>query len=96
MKEHIYLISYLFVFQKSPRSLEQLLLGLKILLRLKLLPRLKILLTSKTQNMTKLLKFWVNDTRKVHPDDDDEAIPWIAASKSSNQKDFKHTPFYLI
>ena len=52
--------------------------------------------TSKTQNMTKLLKFWVNDTRKVHPDDDDEAIPWIAASKSSNQKDFKHTPFYLI
>ena len=43
--------------------------------------------TSKTQNMTKLLKFWVNAKRKVHPDDDDdEVIPWIAASKLSDQK----------
>ena len=39
--------------------------------------------------MTKLLKFWVNGTRKVFPDDDDEAIPWIAASKSSDQKEKK-------
>ena len=39
--------------------------------------------------MTKLLKFWVNGIRKVHPDDDDddnEVIPWIAASKLSDQK----------
>ena len=33
----------------------------------------------------KLLKFWVNGTRKVAPDDD-EGIPWMAASKSSDQK----------
>ena len=37
--------------------------------------------------MMKLFKFWVNGTRKVHPiDDDDKAIPWIAGSKSSDQK----------
>ena len=36
--------------------------------------------------MTKLLRIWVNGTRKVHPDDDDKAIPWIAASRSSDQK----------
>ena len=38
--------------------------------------------------MMKLFKFWVNGTRKVHPDndDDDKAIPWIAASRSSDQK----------
>jgi hypothetical protein len=44
--------------------------------------------------MMKLHKFWVNGTRKVHPDDD-EAIPWIAASKSSNQK-AKITILFLL
>ena len=33
----------------------------------------------------KLFKFWVNGTRKVKPDDD-KVIPWIAASKLSDQK----------
>ena len=57
----------------SPRSLERLLKRqLKILLKLKILLRLKILRRVKT--LVKLNVF------------DDKAIPWIAASKSSNQK----------
>ena len=35
--------------------------------------------------MTKLLKIWVNGTRKVHPDNN-KVIPWTAARKSSDQK----------
>ena len=36
------------------------------------------------QNMTKYSKIWANGTKKVF--DDDKVIPWIAASKSSDQK----------
>jgi hypothetical protein len=34
--------------------------------------------------MMKYSKIWANGRKKV--DDDDEVIPWIAASKSSDQK----------
>jgi hypothetical protein len=36
------------------------------------------------QNMTKYSKIWANGIKKVF--DDNKVIPWIAASKSSDQK----------
>ena len=36
-------------------------------------------------------------TRKVHPDDDDDkAIPWIAASKSSDQKMYIQVEKFIL
>ena len=63
-----------------------------VLDREKILPKKKFskeskiarIATFKTQNTTKLLKFCVRGTRKVHPDN--KAIPWITASKSIGQK----------
>ena len=37
--------------------------------------------------MTKFFKFWVNGTRKVHPDDD-KAIPWTASTSERSKTQF--------
>ena len=44
--------------------------------------------------MKKYSKIWANGTKKV--DDDDEVIPWIASSKSSDQKKQKYLKIVYI
>ena len=38
------------------------------------------------QNMTKYSKIWANGRKKVSDDNNCKVIPWIALSKSSDQK----------